>query len=227
MQYDQYSSIIFSIHYVLLLNYTYFTPRIHHNTVRHIPPIILSRITKECKSVSTSDHVPALPKLKRKSRTTKLTSRYASSSLSEGLALTTNNLPSPPTCRSVTPSSSTFLPTLLDCVRPTGCWYFCSGTGLPLLVSSIESDDDLVSVGVSAGVIARTLCALALGDVLDVVVFVLMLSLVERALVVVSKKLGPEMKGSISSSSSTSLAERRGCNWRGWAGKYCPASYEL
>lgn len=67
-------------------------------------------------------------------------------------------------------------------------------------------------MGVSADVIARTFRALALGDVLDVVVLVLTLSLVDRAEVVVSKKLGPDTKGSISSSSSTSFADRRGCN---------------
>ena len=72
--------------------------------------------------------------------------------------------------------------------------------------------EDLLSVGVSADVIARTFRALALGEVLDVVVFVLTLSLVDKAVVVVSKKLGPDMKGSISSSSSTSFADRRGCN---------------
>jgi len=72
--------------------------------------------------------------------------------------------------------------------------------------------EDLPSVGVSADVIARTFRALALGEVLDVVVFVLTLSLVDKAVVVVSKKLGPDMKGSISSSSSTSFADRRGCN---------------
>ena len=84
--------------------------------------------------------------------------------------------------------------------------------GLPLLVSSMDRED-LLSVGVSAvDVIARTLRALALGEVLDVVVFVFILSLVDKATVVVSKKFGPEMKGSISSSSSTSFAERRGCN---------------
>jgi hypothetical protein len=67
----------------------------------------------------------------------------------------------------------------------------------------------------------------ALGEVLDVVVFVLTLSFVDAAaVVVVSKKLGPEMKGSISSVSSTSFALSRGCNWRGWACKYCPPSYE-
>ena len=68
-------------------------------------------------------------------------------------------------------------------------------------------------MGVSADVTARTLLALALGEVLDVVVLVLTLSLVDKAVVVVvSKKLGPDMKGSISSSSSTSFADRRGCN---------------
>lgn len=67
-------------------------------------------------------------------------------------------------------------------------------------------------MGVSADVIARIFFALALGEVLDVVVLVLMLSLVDAAVVVVSKKLGPDIKGSISSSSSTSFAERRGCN---------------
>jgi hypothetical protein len=72
--------------------------------------------------------------------------------------------------------------------------------------------EDLLSVGVSADVIARTFRALALGEVLDVVVLVLTLSLVDKAVVVVSKKLGPDMKGSISSSSSTSFADRRGCN---------------
>jgi len=72
--------------------------------------------------------------------------------------------------------------------------------------------EDLPSVGVSADVIARTFRALALGEVLDVVVLVLTLSLVDKAVVVVSKKLGPDMKGSISSSSSTSFADRRGCN---------------
>ena len=80
-------------------------------------------------------------------------------------------------------------------------------------MSSIDSED-LLSGGVcvSVDVIARIFRALALGEVLDVVVFVFILSLVDRAVVVVSKKLGPEMKGSISSSSSTSFADRRGCN---------------
>jgi hypothetical protein len=83
--------------------------------------------------------------------------------------------------------------------------------GLPLLVSSMDKED-LLSVGVSVDVIARMLRALALGEVLDVVVFVFILSLVDNATVVVSKKFGPETKGSISSSSSTSFADRRGCN---------------
>lgn len=87
--------------------------------------------------------------------------------------------------------------------------------GLPLLLSSMDMEDLLsgrVCVCISPGVIASMLSALALGEVLDVVVFVFILSLVDKAVVVVSKKLGPEMKGSISSSSSTSLADRRGCN---------------
>ena len=68
-------------------------------------------------------------------------------------------------------------------------------------------------MGVSVDVIPRTSLALALGEVLDVVVLVLTLSSVDKAVVVVvSKKLGPDMKGSISSSSSTSFADRRGCN---------------
>jgi hypothetical protein len=80
---------------------------------------------------------------------------------------------------------------------------------------SSKEKEDLLSVGVSGDVIARIFFALALGEVLDVVVLVLMLSLVDAAVVVVSKKLGPDIKGSISSSSSTSFAERRGCNCRG------------
>lgn len=70
----------------------------------------------------------------------------------------------------------------------------------------------MLSAGVSADVMARPSLVLALGEVLDVVVLVLTLSLVDNAVVVVSKKLGPDMKGSISSSSSTSFADRRGCN---------------
>ena len=53
---------------------------------------------------------------------------------------------------------------------------------------------------------------------------VLVLSLVETA-VCVSKKLGPDMNGS-SSVSSTSFADKRGWSWRGWGWRYCPLSYE-
>lgn len=55
-----------------------------------------------------------------------------------------------------------------------------------------------------------------MGEALDVVVLVAILAFVEGA-VVVSKKLGPDMNGS--SSSSASLAERRGISCLGWAGR--------
>ena len=75
-----------------------------------------------------------------------------------------------------------------------------------------------MSIAIAFGVIGM-LDALAVGEVLDVVVLVAMLAFIEPApVLVVSKKLGPEMKGS-SSESSASLADRRGISCRGWAGR--------